>query len=114
MRELKFRIWCEEWNKFLYWGYVDDMLVPAQLPDHSLLYIEEHSEQRLNIFDINGYAPYEKDIIRNYRPDGTYTVEVIHDMEEWLQNYGYAEEEFAEYNEIEIIGNVHENPELIQ
>lgn len=41
---------------------------------------------------------------------GTVTVD---EVEEWLQNYGYAEEEFAEYDEIEIIGNVHENPKLI-
>ena len=75
--------------------------------------------QYVGVRDRNNKDIYEGDIIRyskfSYGGDKEYMdVEVISDMVEWLQEYGYAGEELGYYRSIEVIGDEYHNPELLE
>ena len=63
--------------------------------------------------DKNGKEIYEGDILI-LKPWGVdKSIEVVKDMVELLQEYGHYSAEYG-YKEIEVIGNIYENPELLK
>lgn len=134
MREIKFRAWDKKSRKMF---NVDVLAISPctwDCPDYgrkgvSLAY-QPHIKvmQFTGLHDVNGKEIYEGDIVEitgNYKP-GTYTV--IWDSYRvawWLKNIKQREKEYDDdfYQLLggpwqcdirEIIGNIHENPELLE
>ena len=119
MRELKFRVWWKNHSKptiYTEYDFFDDTWTP-----------EEYTtiEQYTGLKDENGKEIYEGDIIQeeiafnSKMTDGTFKYKVYWDEEElcWcLEHIGNESihHELWQCNQsTEVIGNIHENPELL-
>ena len=114
-REIKFRqpVWDNgEIIRWHYWGFKDGLY---QHP------INQHtSNEFTGLFDKNGKEIYEDDIIEwSVFPDDDSIIR-IRDVVKYSRGCFFVEKRYeilglkAPYNEIEIIGNTHENHELIE
>lgn len=123
MREIKFRVWDNKRNFMDYepqitidMGYINNIGVVDCNGDFRP-YKYEIIMQYIGLKDKNGKEIYEGDIIKCKDICGEYSKElyneVVNDMCDWLYNYGYASQELLRYDEIEVIGNIYENPELL-
>ena len=115
MREIKFRIWDEQRNKFHYWGFIDNCFVGIGTA-FGINYTEKNSEQYTGLKDRNGVGIYEGDVVNVY---------------DWGSPYGLIGEGIIEFNNegsiqtdnmlvedqydfyckagLQIIGNIHED-----
>ena len=140
MKEIKFRqpLW-DEHNKFAgwhYWGFVEDGIFrePAGTPYSSMKEAREQSQQYTGLKDKNGKEIYEGDIYKcdyNDTFDFAY-YQVVWDEEkgQWwgecvalhhkntgykdISRGGFCESSVASSVNIEIIGNIHEHPHLLE
>jgi hypothetical protein len=107
-RELKFRVYIREFNKFIYFGLNDF--------DYSDRYLHQHDidvQQYTGLKDRNGKEIYEGDYIRgqfDHGPAG-FRQEIAPVI--WSNEYGY-QWEYWDLSTIEIIGNIFENSELLK
>lgn len=107
MREIKFRAWDNIINRFRYWDTCDgggfwDTCMMNELHD---------IEQFTGLHDKNGKDIYENDIIKNVIYDAASGNKNFFIYQcEWSGN-GYT---FCSIGENEVIGNIHENPELME
>lgn len=120
MRLIKFRAWDKRNKSMIQVGSIHwtDSLEIRHLgyldPSEGITRIEHFQlMQHTGLHDKNGKEIYEGDILR--RPDGTGT-----HLMEWKEHcdengdvmaYGFEE---WDTNNMEVIGNIYENPELIQ
>lgn len=125
MRKIKFRGYSHEHESWIY----GDLL---QYPDGEV-YIMEHSDgeslsyrvepksvgQYTGLKDKNGKEIYEGDIVENgdyynIRGEVCYDTQYAHYF--ILNNASGESTDFLEihFNEVEVIGNIHDNPELIK
>lgn len=128
-REIKFRAWDEKQKKMLYGVSIGTIKVwdeNAPLISHEFSYSKDCIfEQYTGLKDKNGKEIYEGDIVKCWSQD-TYPVGRVMYSEEWcdyeIVSYDpkdckvYSLENFSptikEY--LEVIGNIHENPELLK
>lgn len=108
MREIKFRAWDGRFNQFVYFNALSGL--------HSLepkAPIMQHTDLK----DANGVEIYEGDIVidTDNLPDEQYLSKVVFDTDcgMWvIKDLNGDCEQLSEWN-VEIIGNIHENPELL-
>ena len=104
MREIKFRIWDEQRNKFHYWGFIDNCFVGIGTA-FGINYTEKNSEQYTGLKDY-----YAGDLVKISGADlKTSEVKKIthEDYMFMLGNYSLF---FANENyKLEKIGNIHED-----
>jgi hypothetical protein len=121
LREIKFRAWDGTENRFYPW--TDDLFVSCSGKIFEVDYddIEEGTpiecfscfeiEQFTGLHDKNGKEIYEGDIVRG---PGFGAVSVYFDGGRFCL-YFLGDEYWNEYaDKIEIVGNIHENPELLE
>ena len=114
MREIKFRAWHEETKKYLYFDLLD---TDQDYHISSGEYVNiDYVEQFTGIFDKNGKEIYEGDILLDPRYEEPFRVEYRPNLAGYV---GYGDDVACgcydiNVDGIEIIGNIHENPELFK
>ena len=113
MREIKFRQWDKSTKSFHYWGYITEhglekrygkyFQSPLGPMDDDL----RESQQFTGLFDKNGREIYEGDILEN---KGFHNLRCFIEWDEKRGCWPY----YAPREKFEIIGNIYENPELLE
>lgn len=141
MREIKFRAWIPKSKEFVYWNILP--LVSSHRTENSnAIFVKDIQIEYVNQFtglkDKNGKEIYEGDICvmdilgkgRKHNPIEALMVEVkiqnltsgfVHthpnlvneDDREWCPFYIHDDREFWSPNYFEVIGNIFENPDLL-
>ncbi len=106
-RPIKFRAWDKRWQKMYDWQYCLDnytlyWLNSALLDEHVIM-------QYTNVTDKNGVEVYEGDVIR-FKNQYMEAVDVV----KWLPSVPGWKLQTRYLDQIEVIGNVHEDPELVE
>lgn len=112
MREIKFRQAIFEGGKFLrfhYWGFVGykhEFIGPIKISGINCQYDIKKSDQHIGLKDKNNKSIFEKDIYK----EGRQLLQVIFSSGSFMGDYANGSSlRFIAYEDIEIIGNVHES-----
>ena len=137
-RVVKFRGKCSPQSKYKGEWVTGSLVVPDQIEDNEVLIVVAHSDsckstyhvdkdtigQFTGLYDANEKEIYERDIIRFHFNGSEYILCVIFNNEvgAWCVAYKGSEyvgirplgELLCEYSGMEVIGNIHDNPELFK
>lgn len=126
MREIKFRVWSNELNKMVYAderGWYQNCFIGDNqyIQTCSLGVAIDRNGKQLQVLqytglkDKNGKEIYEGDIVHSFTPNRESTGSIIDYDDEVTVFYDIrnAIDQFLFLIEPRIIGNVHENPELL-
>ncbi|EOI0354428.1 YopX family protein [Campylobacter coli] len=113
LSEFDFRIWDKDEKCFLD-PYTKSRAVVKDLPNEKLLNLE--IELFTGLYDNNNNKIYEGDIISIYVSGDfiNYTVVYNKDKASFVAIVDDYEEDFTFYSDIEVIGNIHENEEILK
>jgi uncharacterized phage protein (TIGR01671 family) len=115
MRDIKFRAWDKKHNRFLGDDFLigdDGKIFFVQFGNEIYLAVQEQYiiEQFTGLSDKNGKEIYEGDIIEDIKHEIIKRIFVVSDIRTLTREFDNSEHD----SEWEIIGNIHENPELIK
>jgi len=107
-RELKFRLWDSDTNRFIYFDVLETLINVTEQD-------QENVQQYTGLKDKNGKEIYEGDIV-NYFPFKPINSEVI-----WKDGYYLSSDEEVwpldsytiENDVVVVVGNIFQNPELL-
>lgn len=129
IREIKFRVWCKQYEQFIQFNKM------IFLEDGSLWYVQGVDEnekeidppyfenqndwelmQYTGLKDKNGVEIYEGDIVRCFRdgPSEVVFKKGCFGLETYIAIGNYYSTFDEVYGYCEIIGNIYENPELLE
>lgn len=118
MREIEFRAW-DSINKTYIYATLGDLICGTctESGDKKLSGNNQIWEQDTGITDRNGKKIYDGDIVSVY--EGRYVGSIVqHPGGEWriiwVRPQGTADSLYGYRHECEVIGNVHDNPELLE
>jgi uncharacterized phage protein (TIGR01671 family) len=129
MREIKFRVWSSRYESFL-WDdalrdFIADSNISVNADDETIdlgCFSGNALEQFTGIKDKNGKMIFEGDIVRFFDLDGSvYPIGFnthraafeAYDKDRFLGHTGYALSGIRP-DYFEVVGNIHENPELLK
>lgn len=126
MREIKFRQWVKRRDGtgyFHYWGHVEKGVFNS--PIGEVEWDERKSEQYTGLKDRDGKEIYEGDVVRWHLDDidkyaviegipGGFMVQGVRNIPRFCTDIlHFIPTDDAKYCKYEVIGNIHENPELL-
>jgi uncharacterized phage protein (TIGR01671 family) len=115
-REIKFRVWwvndgkMDSWQDMLEWSRMSVYFTPDGEFPHVLM-------QFTGLKDKNWKEIYEGDVIRYHDYAGDDEEILVEDLASLFEKKGLREGEYAEdwsSENLEVIGNIYENPELLE
>lgn len=118
MREIKFRVWCKK-HKYIYDACSLKFIGnKVSANDNSSCIGEEVLMQYTGLKDKNGKEIYEGDIIKAY-DHVIAVVEYGKQGEKFVEasfyaSYGNRGQSICQMELIEVLGNIYENPELLE
>lgn len=106
MRPIKYRQRTQNY-KVHYWGFIDGAFI-APVTNDGIDDAHKHSQEFTGLHDKNGKEIYEGDVIK-----GSYREGKIHYRNGAFYCFDEILYESVNEDEVKVIGNVYENPELI-
>ena len=131
MKQIKFRIWNERLKEFFFWGFMSEGFLGVPSWSESMPWYEKNSEQFTELKDKNGKEIYEGDIIGTFTPAPwddqvpLHIVGVVTFGDPYPGCFCFKDEKSDNTSCLydllhgesfidEVVGNIHENPELIK
>lgn len=111
MREIKFRAWDKELKKWSDKPLTDTVIEINLNTDYVW-------SQFTGKYDIRGKEIYEGDIVRFQRREGEFYIGEISYIEEYgayfVIHSGISDNQLYAFSRYEVVGNIFENPELLE
>ena len=128
MREIKFRVWDKDQEDYFPMYEGADGLIGITVKSNNILFVEDGEvstgdaedyiiEQCTGLKDKNGKKIWGGDIVSSHNGDITGKITQHKSGEwriEWIGIYGGSSSLYDECHLCEVIGTIHENPELLE